>query len=155
MCTDVTQLISLPSLGACAFIKYIPAAPGLPPEDTRVEVHDAHSVTVSWSPPSSEQNGPITGYMVNLTQAYVNTLPTQHFSNSTSIYLDELKPYSTYHIQVAAVTIATGPYSDRVYTLIPEAGTYSNCSSLLLILKITVKAVHIVGICVGRCYFEG
>ena len=99
-------------------------APGLPPEGLSVEVNDAHSMTVSWSPPSSEQNGPITGFKVNLTLAYVDALPSQHFSNSTSIYFAELTPYSTYHIQVAAVTVAIGPYSDRIYAVIPEAGMY-------------------------------
>lgn len=100
----------------------IHTAPGLPPEDTRVQVHDAYSMRVSWRPPSSEQNGLIIGYTINLTLAYVDILPTQHFSNTTYIYLTGLIPHSTYHVQVAAVTVAVGPYSDLIYAIIPETG---------------------------------
>ena len=77
-------------------------------------------MTVTWLPPSLEHNGVITGYNINVTLAHSDTL--QYFTNSTSIYLNDLIPYSAYHVEVAAVTIAVGPYSDFVYALTPEMG---------------------------------
>ncbi len=97
-------------------------APGLPPQSVTITVHDSHSMTVTWMPPSSEHNGVIIGYNVNVTLAYSLLLPVQYFTNSTSFHLEGLTPHSTYHVEVAAVTVAIGPYSEYVYAIIPEDG---------------------------------
>lgn len=86
-----------------------------------VEVVDAHTLNVSWSPPSTQQNGVIRGYWVNLTVAATG-LGRQYTANLTFIIIRELVAYSTYFIQVAAVTTAPGPFSDSVYAATPEAG---------------------------------
>ena len=77
---------------------------------------------ITWMPLSSEHNGVIIGYNVNITLAYMDSAPVQHFTNSTSLYVIGLVPYSTYHIEVAAVTVAVGPYSNYVYAITPESG---------------------------------
>jgi len=102
------------------YFLFLPLAPGLPPESVTVQVHDSVSMTVTWSPPSFELNGVITGYNVNVTLAHSD--PLQYYTNSTSINLNDLTPYSAYHVEVAAVSIAVGPYSDFVYALTPESG---------------------------------
>lgn len=82
---------------------------------------DAHTFNVSWSPPSTQQNGVIRSYTVNLTDAATG-LVYQYTANHTSVLIRELVPYNTYFTQVAAVTIASGPFSDSVYAVTPETG---------------------------------
>ena len=97
------------------------AAPARPPEDVVVDVLGAHTLNVSWLPPSSQQNGVIRSYSVNMTQA--NTQQDyQHSTNNTSIIIDHLLPYTAYFIQVAAVTVSAGPFSETLYAATPEAG---------------------------------
>ncbi len=97
------------------------AAPGLSPEGVTVDVQDARTFNVSWSLPRSQQNGVLRSYTVSLTDA-ASEMVHQYRSNSTSIMIRELVPYSTYSIRVAAVTVATGPLSEIVYADTPEAG---------------------------------
>lgn len=106
------------------------SAPAHSPEGVRVEAMDAHTLNVSWSPPSMQQNGVIRNYSVNLTEA-VTGLGRQYSANITSILIRELVAYHTYFIQVAAVTTASGPFSDSVYAATPEAGKkllLNNCA---------------------------
>jgi hypothetical protein len=86
-----------------------------------VEALDAHTFNVSWNPPSSQRNGVIRNYLVNLTDA-VEGLDYQYLANQTSMTIRELVPHNTYFTQVAAVTIAPGPFSESVYAVTPETG---------------------------------
>lgn len=70
------------------------------------------SVTVSWSPPQSErQNGIISRYSVNVTKS--NSGESSLLSTADrSITLEQLDPFTTYLISVAAQTaIGLGPYT--------------------------------------------
>ena len=58
---------------------------------------------------------------MNLTEDATG-LVYQYTVNHTSILIEGLVSYSTYFTQVAAVTIASGPFSDLVYAVTPEAG---------------------------------
>ena len=71
-----------------------------------------------------QQNGVIRSYIVNLTEAATG-LVYQYTVNHTSILIEGLVSYSTYFTQVAAVTTASGPFSDLVYAVTPEAGMLS------------------------------
>lgn len=102
---------------------YSYAAPAQPPEDVTVDVQNAHTLNVSWIPPTSQQNGMIRSYSVNITMADTGLLHG-YISNTTSILIGELVPYSVYFIEVAAVTVATGPYSEIIYAATPEAGKF-------------------------------
>ena len=87
-----------------------------------MNVLDAHTITVSWHAPYSQQNGLIRMYFVNVTDAD-SELTTQHRANAnTSITIHELVPYTAYFFRVAAVTVAAGPYSEIAYGATPEAG---------------------------------
>lgn len=80
-------------------------------------------MNVSWQPPLSQQNGLIRMYLLNVSVADSGVI-TQHRVNDTSVLLDELVPYTTYNIQVAAVTVTLGPYSTNTYSVTPEAGNF-------------------------------
>lgn len=41
---------------------------------------------------------------------------------STEVIVNDLKPFRTYGIQIAAYTIGLGPYSDIVNSTLPESG---------------------------------
>ncbi len=101
---------------------FLNSAPAKAPEYVQVDVLDAHSMNIFWDPPTSHQNGIIRSYTVNISMNYREELSHQHSSNTTSILITDLIAYSTYFVQVAAVTVAEGPYSDSVYAATPEAG---------------------------------
>lgn len=104
-------------------------APAHSPEDVVVGVLDAHTLNVSWLPPSSQQNGVIRSYYVNLTQA--NTQQDyQHVTNNTFIIISNLLPYTAYFIRVTAVTVLPGPFSETAYAATPEAAPYSHPQNL-------------------------
>ena len=98
-------------------------APAHSPEGVSVDIQGPHTVNVSWSPPSSQQNGVIRSYTVNLTTS--TGLTHQYIATSTFILIQGLISYSTYFIQVAAFTVASGPYSETAYAATPETGKYS------------------------------
>lgn len=95
-------------------------APAHFPEGVSVDVQGPHTLNVSWSPPATQQNGVIRSYTVNLTTSA--GLTRQYVATSTFILIEDLVPYSTYFIQVAAFTVASGPYSETVYAATPETG---------------------------------
>lgn len=49
-------------------------------------------------------------------------LTLQYISNDTFISITGLVAYSAYTIQVAAMTVDAGPFSDRIFSATPEAG---------------------------------
>ncbi len=62
-------------------------------------------------------------YLVNL-RVVDSGLVNQYTANATSLLIGDLVPYTAYFLQVAAVTIATGPYSEIAYAATPETGKY-------------------------------
>ena len=79
-------------------------------------------IQINWSEPlPEEQNGIIQSYLVNITVAETG----QHIqltTNNTTITAENLHPYYNYHISVAAVTIAAGPYTELHSLLTPQDG---------------------------------
>ena len=68
-------------------------------------------IQISWSqPPSKEQNGIIRSYIVNIIITKTGQ-QIQRTTTNTAITAENLHPYYNYRISVAAVTVATGPYS--------------------------------------------
>ena len=68
-----------------------------------------------------EQNGFIRSYKLNITEAETG----QHIqltTNSTTITAGGLHPYFNYHISVAAVTVAVGPYTEIYSLQTPQDG---------------------------------
>ena len=94
------------------------------PENIVFSSVEARSLNVSWDEvPCSEQNGPITGYLLY----YTNTT----FSDNVNITggenrlytLTELRPYTNYTVTVSAYNDAgTGPTSDNRIQQTEQAG---------------------------------
>ena len=87
-----------------------------------------------WEAPDiSDQNGIITGYVVNVTQ--VNTGQNfQMTSTAANLYLNNLLPFTSYTCRVAAMTnVGVGPYSIPTSFLTAETGMLDgkggNCSN--------------------------
>ena len=90
--------------------------PSGPPKDISAIALGPRIIQINWNQPLPEdQNGFIRSYMVNITMSETG----QHIqltTNSTTITAEGLHPYYNYHISVAAVTIAIGPYT-KIYSL--------------------------------------
>lgn len=86
-------------------------APSSAPANLRGYAVDSTSIYVSWSPPLPEfQNGLIRRYLICITEA--ETWNTFNYTTSQTSYLfHSLHPYYNYEIEVAAVTVASGPFS--------------------------------------------
>ena len=76
-----------------------------------------------WDTPEVEQqNGIITGYVVNVTVVETGER-FQSFSTSITVTIDALRPLTTYICAIAAQTIAgVGPFSTTVSVRTEEGG---------------------------------
>ena len=106
------------------FISYID--PTASPQDISANPISSSSLSITWrAPPQGKQNGVIRYYNVTLL-----VLPTGDHDwynttdSSTHLILTSLHPYYSYELEVAAVTIGLGPFSDRVRVTMPEAGDF-------------------------------
>ena len=81
-------------------------------------------MTISWNLPAPEnQNGVITGYVVNLTAVGSGDI-SQYSSSSENITIGSLHPFTTYSFTVAAQTsVGTGPYTTNSTVMTPEDGS--------------------------------
>ena len=69
------------------------------------------SVTLSWNEiPFEDQNGIVREYIINITEVNTGSI-VQKVSTTNSLTLENLHPYYTYAVMVAAYTIESGPYS--------------------------------------------
>ncbi len=72
---------------------------------------DSTTFNLEWSlPPLHDQNGRIKTYSVNVTENETAAM-FQVKTNQTSIKFSSLHPDYTYCCQIAAITVAEGPYS--------------------------------------------
>ena len=108
------------------------AAPSGPPQSVSASALDPRIIQINWSQPlPEEQNGIIRSYLINITVAETGQY-IQLTTNKTTITAGGLHPYYNYHISVAAVTIARGPYT-KVYSLqTPQDGKQMCTFSALL-----------------------
>ena len=101
---------------------FLSSAPSGPPQNISAVALDPRMIQISWSLPlPEEQNGITRNYTVNITVAERD----RHIlltTNNTTITADGLHPYYTYHISVAAVTIAVGPYTVNQVVQTPQDG---------------------------------
>ena len=92
------------------------SAPSAPPEELVVPTVSSTSFVLSWSPPpTSQQNGIIREYTVNITELQTGISIILN-STSTSVSVLSLHPYYTYECVVSAYTVGSGPYSE-VFTI--------------------------------------
>ena len=88
-----------------------------------ITVSSSTSLFLNWEPPELEdQNGVITGYVVNVTavETGMNFLLT---SSGPSLLADGLRPFTTYICRIAARTaVGIGPYSIAVTAVTDQDG---------------------------------
>ena len=82
-------------------------------------------IHMSWEPPLSEdQNGVITGYILNVTSLVMGETE-ELFTESTGYVLDPVSPYTLYSAAVAAQTAAgRGPFSTSIFVQTLEDGVF-------------------------------
>ncbi len=79
---------------------------------------------LSWLPPeSSKQNGIIQNYIVSISESISDILISTQIIADTNATIADLHPYYSYEIQVSAVTIASGPITEILFTT-EEDGKY-------------------------------
>ena len=99
------------------------------------------SFVLSWSPPpTSQQNGIIREYTVNITEIQTG-LSIILNSTSTSVSVLSLHPYYTYECTVSAYTVGGGPYSEVFTITTQEDGTLHLCFSLICVCLINASTV--------------
>ena len=98
-------------------------APSEPPQSVSIAEITSASVTLMWDAPETEQqNGIITGYVINVTMVETGER-FQSFSTSSTLILDALRPFTSYICAIAAQTIAgVGPFSTTVSVRTEEGG---------------------------------
>ena len=98
-------------------------APEGSPGNFAANVSSPYSAVLSWDPlPSDQQNGIVTGYVINVT--VVETSQTfLLFSATTSLTVNTLSPFRTYICIIAAQTSAgTGPFGPVFTVVTPQDG---------------------------------
>ena len=98
----------------------LPSVPGVPPLNVLAFTETSTSISVRWSPPPVEfLYGIPRGYRIRYTPLHANgSLRMALFANvpyaNTSDLLVGLEEFTNYSIEVAAVTIDAGVYSDPI-----------------------------------------
>ena len=104
------------------FLLYI--APSGPPQGLSAVANGPRTIQISWSQPlSEEQNGVIRRYTVNITTAETGQ-QIQLTTADTLITAENLHPHYNYRISVAAITVATGPFSAVLSQQTPQDGMH-------------------------------
>ena len=87
----------------------------MPPVNLAVDRITSESVSLHWSPPEAQfHNGIITGYLVNVTGIGIPDI-IQVSSITSHVFVQSLRPFTTYACIVAAETSAgIGPFSTAV-----------------------------------------
>ena len=97
-------------------------APSAPPQSLSGIAVSSTVVTLTWSsPPLIDINGIIRNYVIRIRETETSRMWILQATNSY-INITSLHPYYNYECEVAAHTIATGPYTDPVSVQTMEAG---------------------------------
>ena len=106
------------TLGTCT-------APTSPPSNCTAVALSSRSILLTWdAPPAEEQNGIITGYIVNITELETGQVSTI-FTESHNLTLYSLQPFTTYGFLVSAQTVAgRGPTTHFLFVTTQEEGSY-------------------------------
>ena len=102
------------------FIFLVPSGPVVNPS---IGVVSSTSLLLRWEPPELEdQNGIITGYVINVTGLETGTT-FELTSPGASLMVDGLRPFTTYICRIAAETsVGVGPYSTAVTAVTQQDG---------------------------------
>ena len=95
-------------------------APSAAPENVRLQAISSTAIELSWTTPQLEsRNGIITKYRISLLELDTG-MEQVYTALMTSFVIQSLHPYYTYHINVSAHTVLTGPYSTIQVIQMPE-----------------------------------
>ena len=99
------------------------AVPSGPPQNFRSSEVSSRSITLIWNLPLfEEQNGVITGYIINVTGIETAEM-FELFSNRESLTADFARPFSSYIFKIAGQTaVGVGTFSDPITIMTPEDG---------------------------------
>ena len=100
-------------------------APISAPIDAAVSILSPTTLSYLFAPPSEDHNGIIQYYTILVIEIDTNTT-FEFTSTNTSILINTLHPHYSYTIQCAAVTVAQGPYTSKITTMMPEDGKYTS-----------------------------
>lgn len=101
---------------------FYPTAPTAPPSSITVDIQSSVEVLLSWSPPNNEdRNGEIEFYIITITET-TTQYEFEIQALSTSVNISDLHPFYTYQVNIAAVTVDTGPFSPTLTFTMPEDG---------------------------------
>ena len=110
------------------------SAPGSSPQNFNATETSSDSVSLTWDPPEAEQqNGVITGYVINVTVAMTEeTFQLISSGNRLTVTVESLMPFTTYNFVIAAQTSAgIGPFSITISAQTDEAGMMKNtCNNI-------------------------
>ena len=135
------------------------SAPTGPPLNVDATPVNSTSVTISWNPPALEnQNGVITGYVINLTLTVGSGDISQYSSSSDNITVGSLHPFTTYDFTVAAQTsVGTGPYTTSSTVMTPEDGIYSITdlvkTDAVMVSPLTSVSFYFFSTLIGPCCY--
>ena len=84
----------------------------------------ATSVEISWiAPHPATRNGIITEYRISVVEVDTGT-QQDYVASRTSLVVQSLHPYYTYHFSVSAHTVQTGPFSAVEVFQTPQDSEY-------------------------------
>ena len=109
-----------------SFIFSIFTVPSSPPYNLTIEEISSHNVSLAWTAPDIQQrNGIIQSYIIHVVpRESIWLKESVHITPSSEVHytVTGLHPYTTYDINVAAVTIAQGPNSSQLLVRTDEDG---------------------------------
>ena len=118
---------------------YFHLAPESPPQNFTANSSTPYTIVMEWRPPDeSEWNGILRGYRLRYTETVsVDSSPEVYTwleiqissANQTTFTLHGLCPSTVYCIQIAAVTVESGPYTSPLYIETLEGPTTSGNGS--------------------------
>ena len=93
---------------------YNSTAPSAAPLNVTVTTVNPSSLEVSWQPPPvQDQNGVITGYMLQYTRVGTSDTMSVTVTSGTTRTISRLVAFVEYSVEVAAMTVnGTGPFSN-------------------------------------------
>ena len=85
---------------------------------------------ISWDPPPTlAQNGIIREYSV-IVYNVKSGVDLTFFTLHTQLNISVLSPYTTYSVKVAAITVASGPFTNTFNITTLQDGMYIQCKLL-------------------------
>ncbi len=94
-----------------SFVSFYCIAPSVAPTGTAASNISTSRVHLSWDAlPEENRNGIVRHFQVNVTETDTG-IEFELIAYSNELIIQDLHPYYTYHVTVAAHTVDIGPYS--------------------------------------------